>query len=143
MGLKDRLRKLRQEAEEGAVVIHLKDGRAVCFEEVDAFKEMFLAQCDLFKGQPPRDSSGVIAAVLGATDRSRQEFERVFGPVVGMQVRIVASQEQGGWAETTTLLADGTVEKIHYDEGEEVERIRLEARCAGAPGSRGVSDLSE
>jgi hypothetical protein len=59
-----------------------------------------------------------------------------------MEARIVASAEQGGWAETYSLLADGTVEKIHY-QGEEAERIRLEAHHAGAPGSRGVSDLSE
>jgi hypothetical protein len=103
---------------------------------------MFLARCDLIKGQPPKDSSGVISAVLHATDQSRQRFEQRFGRVVGMQARIVASAEQGGWAQTYTLLANGTVERIHY-EGEEAERSRLEARCADAPGSRGVSDLSE
>ena len=143
MGLKGRLSKLLKEAEDGAVVVRLRDGSTRYFEEMDVLRETFLAQCDLIKGQPPEDSSGVISAVLGATDRSRQEFEQRFGQVVGMEARIVASAERGGWAETYTLLADGTVEKIHYDEGEEAERIRLEARCAAAPGLRGVSDLSE
>ena len=141
-GLRGRLARLREKAGKGAVVLVQRDGTRRYFSQRDVFCEKFLAQCDLIRGQPPKDSSGVISAVLGATDRSRQEFERRFGRVVGMEVRIVASQEQGGWAETFTLLADGTVEKIRY-EGEEAERIRLEARCADAPGSRGVADLSE
>jgi hypothetical protein len=140
--LRQRLARLRKVAGKGAVVLEQRDGPQRYFSEMDALRETFLAQCDLIKGQPPEDSSGVIYAVLGATDRSRQEFERRFGRVVGMEVRIVASAEQGGWAETYSLLADGTVEKIHHD-GEEAERIRLEVRHAGAPGSRGVSDLSE
>jgi hypothetical protein len=143
VGLRDQLRRLRKEAGKGAVIVETKDGSNRAFTEQQVLREMFLARCDLIKGQPPKDSSGVISAVLNAADQSRRRFEQRFGQVLGMEVRIVASQEQGGWAETTTLLADGTVEKIHYDEGEEAERIRLEARCAGAPGSRGVSDLSE
>ena len=142
MGLRDQLRRLRKEAGKGAVLIETKHGSTRAFTEQQVLREMFLARCDLIKGQPPKDSSGVISAVLYATDQSRQRFEQRFGRVVGMQARIVASAEQGGWAQTYTLLANGTVERIHY-EGEEAERIRLEARCADAPGSRGVSDLSE
>ena len=145
MGLRDQLRRLRKEAGKGAVLVETKDGSnrsTRAFTEQQVLREVFLARCDLIKGQPPKDSSGVISAVLNATDQSRRRFEQRFGQVLGMEVRIVASQEQGGWAETFTLLADGTVEKLHY-EGEESERIRLEARCAAAPGLRGVSDLSD
>jgi hypothetical protein len=140
--LRGRLARLRKEAGKGAVVLEQRDGTRRYFSEMAVLREKFLAECDLIRGEPPKDSSGVISAVLGATDRSRQEFEQRFGRVVGMEARIVASAEQGGWAETYSLLADGTVEKIHY-QGEEAERIRLEAHHAGAPGSRGVSDLSE
>jgi hypothetical protein len=141
--LRGRLARLLKEAGKGAVVLEQRDGTRRYFSEMAVLREKFLAECDLLiRGEPPKDSSGVISAVLGATDRSRQEFERRFGRVVGMEARIVASAQRGGWAETYTLLADGTVEKIRY-EGEEAERIRLEARCADAPGSRGVSDLSE
>jgi hypothetical protein len=141
-GLRGRLARLREKAGKGVVVLEQRDGARRYFSEMAVFREKFLAQCDLIRGEPPKDSSGVISAVLGATDRSRQEFEQRFGRVVGMEARIVASAERGGWAETYTLLADGTVEKLRY-EGEEAERIRLEVRCADAPGSRGVSDLSE
>ena len=129
MGLKERLRRLRQEAEEGIVVIRLRDGTARYFDEVDVFKELFLAQCDLFRDQPPKDSSGVIAAVLGATPESRREFERRFGAVVGMEVHVVGPD----WVEAHTLLDDGTVGRTFR--GPEAERARREAR--------GVEDLSD
>jgi hypothetical protein len=74
--------------------------------------------------------------VLGATDRSRQEFEQRFGVVVGMGVHIVESAKRGGWAETYALLADGTVQKVHREGGSpEAERIRNEARQRVGPGS--------
>ena len=128
-GLKGRLDKLRREAEEGAVVIRLRDGTARYFEEMDVLRETFLAQCDLFKGQPPKGSSGVIAAVLGATDRSRADFERRFGVVAGMEVHIVGPD----WVEAHTLLEDGSVGRTFR--GPEAERARREAR--------GVEDLSD
>jgi hypothetical protein len=142
--LRGRLARLQKEAGKGAVVLEQRDGTRRYFSEMDALRETFLLSCDLIKGQPPRDSSGVIAAVLNATDQSRADFEQRFGQVVGMQVRVVESAEQGGWAETFTLLADGSVEKVHHaGDSPEAERIRNEARHEDAPGSRGVSDLSE
>jgi hypothetical protein len=129
--LRGRLARLLKEAGKGAVLLETKDGATRAFSEQRVLCEMFLAQCDLIKGQSPEDSSGVIAAVLAATPQSRESFEERFGVVVGMEVRIVASREQGGWAETYTLLADGSVEKLHY-EGEEAERIRQEARQSHA-----------
>jgi hypothetical protein len=125
------------------VLVETKDGSTRAFTEQQVLRETFLAQCDLIKGQPPKDSSGVIAAVLNATNQSRADFEQRFGQVVGMEVRIVDSAEQGGWAETFTLLADGSVEKVHHEGGStEAARIGTGTRHA-APGSRGVSDLSE
>ena len=140
--LRGRLARLRKEAGKGVVLVETKDGSTRAFTEQQVLREMFLCQVDLLKGQPPRDPSGVISAVLHATPESRRAFEDKYGRVVGMEVRIVASAEQGCWTETYSLLADGSVEKVHH-EGEEAERIRLEARCADAPGSRCVPDLSE
>jgi hypothetical protein len=142
--LRERLARLRKEAGKGAVVVHLEDGGVRYFSEMAVLRETFLAQCDLIRGRPPKDSSGVIAAVLGATNPSRQEFEQRFGRVLGMEVRIVEGAERGGWAETFTLLADGTVAKVRHEGGSpEAERIRAEVHHAGALGSRGASDLSE
>ena len=115
--LRGRLARLQKEAGKGAVVLEQRDGVRRYFSEMDALRETFLAQCDLIKGQPPKDSSGVISAVLHATDKSRQRFEQRFGQVVGMQVRIVASAEQGGWAETYTLSESGEVERTYHEGG--------------------------
>ena len=128
-GLRQRLARLRKEAGKGAVLVETKDGSTHAFTEQQVLRETFLARCDLIKGQPPKDSSGVIAAVLGATDRSRQEFERRFGVVAGMEVHIVGPD----WVEAHTLLEDGSVGRKFR--GPEAEHARREAR--------GVEDLSE
>jgi hypothetical protein len=53
-----------------------------------------------------------------------------------MGVHIVESAKRGGWAETYTLLADGTVQKVHHEGGSpEAERIRNEARQRVGPSS--------
>ncbi len=130
MGLRDQLRRLRERAGKDAVILEQRDGSRRYFSELDAFKETFLAQCDLFRGEPPKDSSGVIAAVLGATDQSRREFEQRFEQVVGMEVHIVGPD----WVEAHTLIEDGTVETTRH-EGEEAERKKADVR--------GVEDLSE
>ncbi len=93
MGLKDRLRKLRREAEEGAVVIHLRDGSRRCFEDMDVFAEMFLAKMGLFRGDAP--NSPVLDAVRDATPESRRAFEDEYGPIE-MEVAVVASPAEGG-----------------------------------------------
>ncbi len=129
MGLRWRLARLRKEAGKGVVVLEQRDGTRRYFSEMDALRETFLLSCDLFKGQPPKDASGVIAAVLGATDQSRREFERRFGQVVGMEVHIVGPD----WVEAHTLLEDGSVGRTFR--GPEAERARCEAR--------GVEDLSD
>ena len=134
MGLKDRLRKLRLEAEEGAVVIHLKDGTARHFEVNTARGEMFLAKMGLFRGDAP--DSEVLDAVRDATPQSRRAFEDEYGPIE-MEVAVVASPAEGGWVEVTSLSESGEVEKVRHDEGgsPEAERLRAEARQNAAGGS--------
>ena len=120
MGLKDRLRKLKREAEEGAVVIRLRDGTTRCFEDDEAFGAMFLAKMALFRGEVP--GSPVLDAVRAATPESRRAFEDEYGPIE-MSVAIVDTD----WAEVHALLEDGTVETTRH-EGEEAENIKAEAR---------------
>ena len=127
MGLKDRLKKLRREAEEGAVVVHLKDGTARYFDDMDVFSEMFLAKMALFRGEVP--DSEVLDAVRNATPESRRAFEDEYGPIE-MSVAIVATD----WADVITLLEDGTVETVRH-EGEEAEEIKAEARRKAQGGS--------
>ena len=127
-GLKGRLARLHKEAGKGAVLVETKDGSTRAFTEQQVLREMFLCRVDLLKGKNPEDEYGVISTVLAASPASRRRFEQRFGVVVAnMRVHIVASAEQGGWAETYSLLTDGSVEKIRH-EGEEAERIRTEAR---------------
>ena len=128
VGLKDRLRKLRQEAEEGAVVVHLKDGSRRYFDDMDVFGQMFLAKVGLFRGNVP--DSPVVDAVRNATPESRRAFEDEYGPVVGMKVAVVATD----WVEVHTLSEIGEVETTRH-EGEEAERIKAEARRNAAGGS--------
>ena len=129
MGLRGRLRKLKREAEEGSVVVRLRDGTTRYFEDMDVFAEMFLAKVDLFKGVTP--DSEVLDAVRGATPESREAFEREYGPIE-MEARIVAPEADGGWVEVYALLEDGTVKRAYHEGGSpEAERIRAEARQGG------------
>ena len=129
MGLRDRLRKLQKEAEEGAVVVRLRGGGVRRFEEMDVLSQMFLAKTDLFKGVS-RDSE-VLDAVRDATPESREAFEREYGPIE-MEARIICPEKDGGWVEVHRLRGDGTVETVLHEGGsEEAERIRREARERG------------
>ena len=126
MGLRGRLRKLKREAEEGVLVIRLRDGTTRYFDDNTAFAEMFLARVDLIKGVAK--DSGVLDAVRGATPESREAFEREYGPI-GMEARIIAPPADGGWVEVHRLSEDGTVGKVRHEGGSpEAERIRQEAR---------------
>jgi hypothetical protein len=125
LGLKDRLNKLRQEAEEGAVVVRLRDGTARYFEDMDVFAEMFLTKMDLFRGNARE--SAILDAVRNATPESREAFEREYGPIE-MDVRIIAPPADGGWVEVYTLSEDGKVGKVRHEGGSpEAERLRREA----------------
>ncbi len=129
MGLRDRLRRLQREAEEGAVVVRLRDGTARYFDDLTAWGEMFLAQTDLLKGES-RDSE-VLDAVRNATPESREAFEREYGPIE-MEARIICPEVDGGWVEVFELLEDGTVKRTYHEgDSPEAERIRTEARQRG------------
>ena len=125
MGLRDQLRRLKQEAQKDRVVLKLRDGGVRVFDQMEVSKEMFLTQMDMMlgKGRP----SEVLDAVRTATPESRAAFEEEYGSIE-MVGHIIAADYQGGWVDEHRLLEDGTVETIHYEGGsEEAERIREEA----------------
>jgi hypothetical protein len=125
VSLRGRLDKLRREAEDGAVVIRLKDGTARYFEDNTVRGEMFLTKMDLFRGKARE--SAILDAVRGATPESREAFEREYGPIE-MDVRIIAPPADGGWVEVYTLSEDGKVGKVRHEGGSpEAERLRREA----------------
>ncbi len=129
MGLRDRLRRLQREAEEGAVVVRLRDGTARYFGDNTVWGEMFLARMDLFQGESR--SSEVLGAVRNATPESRAAFEEKYGPIE-MEARIICPEVDGGWVEQFDLLEDGTVRRtFHEGDSPEAERIRREARERG------------
>ena len=129
MGLRDRLRRWQREAAEGAVVVHLRDGGTRYFEDMDVLAEMFLAKCELIRGK--RYESEVLDAVRNATPESRAEFEERFGPITS-STGVIASAEQGGWAEVYELLEDGSISRTYHEGGSpEAERIRREAQQRG------------
>ena len=135
MGLRDRLRRLRKEAEDGAVVVRLRDGTARYFDDNTAFAEMFLADIDLLKGVS-RDSE-VLDAVRNATPESREAFEREYGPIE-REMRVIAPPADGGWVEVYSLSEDGKVGKVRHEGGSpEAERMRREAIQGHAPSGTG------
>jgi hypothetical protein len=126
MGLKGRVNKLTRRAEEGAVLIKLRDGTTKVFDYLTCFKEMFLAQYHLFGGEVTQ--SEVLEAVRAATPESRARFEAEYGPIE-MEARVIAGEYQGGWVEVYRLEEDGTVTKVRHEGATpEAERLRAEAR---------------
>ena len=121
MSVKQRLRRLREKAEDGAVVIHQRDGSLRRFEVGEVFAQLFLAKTDLLTGASTE--SVVLEAVRGATPESRRMFEERFGPIT-FTVHIVAPTSRGGWVEAKTLTEDGNVKIARYEGGsEEAERV--------------------
>ena len=126
MGLKGRINKLTRRAEEGAVLIKLRDGSTKVFDDLTCFKQMFMAQYHLFGGEATQ--SEVLDAVRAATPESRRAFEREYGEIE-MEAKIVAADYQGGWVEVYRLTESGEVEKTRHEGGTpEAERIREAAR---------------
>ena len=72
MSLRDRLRRLKQEAEKGAVSVRQRDGTVRTFDEMTVHKEMFGARMDLF--MDTARESVVLEAVRNATPESRKAF---------------------------------------------------------------------
>ncbi len=129
MGLRDKLKRLRRVAEEGAVLIRQRDGSVRAFDNMHVLKEMFLTKTDLFSGRC-RESE-VLEAVRNATPDSRAPFEERYGEIT-MTAHIIAAPDDGGWIERYEMLEDGTVERTVFEFGtEENERIREEVRQRG------------
>ena len=129
MGLRRRITRLTREAEEDAVLIRLRDGSTRVFTDMDCWKEMFLTQCELFKGEARQ--SEVLDAVRQATPESRRAFEAEYGELE-REALIIAGDYQGGWVDVYRLEENGTVTKIHHPgDTEEAKRLREEARQQG------------
>ena len=125
-GVRGRISKLTRQAEEGAVLIRLRDGSTKVFDDMTCFKEMFLAKFSLFKGEA--HASEVLDAVRAATPESRRAFEAEYGEIE-MEAQIICHESKGGWVEVHKLLEDGTVEIVrHEGHTEEARRLREEAR---------------
>ena len=126
MGLRDRLRRLRQRAEESGVLIRQRDGSTKVFPVMKIHEELFLTQMDLLEEKARK--SDVLAAVRNATPESRQEFSQRFGSIAFSEDIICGSE---GWVSTYTLTEDGTVEKVrHEGDSEEATRIREGAKAS-------------
>ena len=126
MGIRDRLKRLQAKVEEGAVVVHLRDGSIKVFDALDVQNETFLARCDLLK-DTARDSE-VLDAVRTATPESRREFEEKFGPIAFTEYIIGAD-----WVEAKTLTEDGRVERVLYQgDSEEAALVREGLRAETA-----------
>ena len=122
MSLRQRLHRLREKAEDGAVVVHQRDGSLRRFDVMEVHKEMFHARMDLWLDTA--SDSEVLAAVRNATPGSRDKFEERFGPIV-MTNYVIASEQEGGWVESKTLTETGRVERVRYEGGsEEAQRVR-------------------
>jgi hypothetical protein len=76
MGLKGRVNKLTRRAEEGAVLIHQRDGTVRAFDRMHVMAEVYLAKLDAALGRPRR-SSDVLDALDGATPESRRAVEEM------------------------------------------------------------------
>jgi hypothetical protein len=109
--------------EEGAVVLHQRDGSIVAFEEMECHKQMFLIRMNLF--QEIASKSDVLDAVRNATPESRAAFEERFGSI-SMTEYIISGWE--GWVKVLVLTQEGQVKTIFHEGGsKEAERIRREA----------------
>jgi hypothetical protein len=112
MGIRGRLKRLQAKVEEGAVVVHLRDGSVRIFDTMTVFAEMFLAKMDLLL-DTARDSE-VLVAVRGATPESRAEFEERFGPIAFTEY-IISPESRGGQVEAKTLTEGGEVLRVLYE----------------------------
>ncbi len=129
-GIKGRVKRAHREAQAEGIVLKLCDGGTQVFDDLTCWKEMFLVQYDLFKGEA-RDSE-VLEAVRAATPESRRAFEAEYGSIE-KEAYIVEGGFEGAWVREHRLLADGTVETTFYEGGsEEAERIRTEIRQQGS-----------
>jgi len=138
MSFKQRLRRLRAKAEDGAVVVHQRDGGLRRFEVMHVHAEMFLARMDLW-GDTARESD-VLEAVRNATPESRAAFEERFGPI-RIVARVIGSAS-GGWVEQKILTEDGEVLRAFYEaDSEEAALVRDGVRAGTESGTLGELPL--
>jgi hypothetical protein len=122
VAIRDRLRRLRAKAEEGAVVVRQRDGSLKVFETMTVFAEMFLAKMDLLR-DTARESE-VLVAVRNATPESRAAFEERFGSIAFTEY-VIAAPTSGGWVEVKRLTQDGEVLRVRYEgDSEEATSVR-------------------
>jgi hypothetical protein len=137
MGIRGRLKRLQAKVEEGAVVVHLRDGSVRIFDTMTVFAEMFLAKMDLLL-DTARDSE-VLVAVRGATPESRAEFEERFGPIAFTEY-IISPESRGGQVEAKTLTEGGEVLRVLY-EGDSKEAALVRVGLRSGPFSEVPIDL--
>ena len=126
MALRDQLRRLKRAAEKDMVLIRLRDGTTRVFTDLECWKQKFLAQMDLFKGEAR--TSEVLEAVRAATPESRKAFEDKYGSIQ-MEAQVIAPEKDGGWVEVYKLTEAGEVEYVrHEGHTEEAKRLLEEAR---------------
>jgi hypothetical protein len=75
-GVRGRLRRLARLAQEGAVLVHQRDGSVKAFDKMHVLGELYLARLDAALGRPRR-SSDVLRALNGATRESRRAVEEM------------------------------------------------------------------
>jgi hypothetical protein len=130
--LRDQLRRLKRDAEQGMVVITLEDGSTRVFDDMECWKEMFLTQYHLGMGEA--HDSEVLHAVRNATPESRRAFEEQYGKIGMEEAQIICPVVDGGWVDVYTLTEAGTVQKVrHEGDSEAAERLRLAAQGRPLP----------
>jgi hypothetical protein len=126
MGLKWQLRRLRRDVQKDVVLIKLEDGSTRVFDDMECWKDMFLAQYHLFMSEAY--DSEVLTAVRNAAPESRRAFEEDYGEIT-MEAQIICPVADGGWVDVYTLTEAGTVEKVHHEgDSKEAEMLRLAAQ---------------
>jgi hypothetical protein len=75
-GVRGRLKRLARLVQEGAVLIHQRDGTVRAFDRLHVLSELYLARLDAALGRPRR-SSDVLRALDGATPESRRAVEEM------------------------------------------------------------------
>jgi hypothetical protein len=84
--LKGRIKCAQQEVKGEGVLIELRDGSRRVFSDTEVFKEVFLTQMELFRGNVK--PSEVLDAVRAATPESKAAFEEQYSPIE-MRARVI------------------------------------------------------
>ena len=128
--VKGRLKRLERQALKDGIVLSLRDGTTKVFDDMTCWKEMYLVEWDLFRGEARQWE--VLEAVRSATPESRRAFEAKYGSIE-MEAQVICPEMDGGWVEVTKLLEGGTIEKVrHEGHTEEAKRLREAARQQGS-----------